>query len=89
MKQLSLPYPFSNPPKAIRRARLDNIALVPASLLYQKGKYQRIANNLPKNSVLICQTNQKPRLNAILTKVTSFLRENGHMVRILDYSLLV
>jgi hypothetical protein len=47
MKHLQLPYHLSRPPKAVRKARLDNVALVPASLLPRKGKYQRIANNLP------------------------------------------
>jgi hypothetical protein len=36
------------------RARLDNIALVPASLLFHKAKYKAIANQLPRGSVLIC-----------------------------------
>src|SRR2546421_210563 len=48
------PYRIGNPPRALRKAKLDNIALVPASLLYQKGKYQTIANNLPGQGVLIC-----------------------------------
>jgi hypothetical protein len=78
MKQLPLPYHIDEPPKAVRRARLDNIALVPASLLPRKGKYQKIANNLPKGGVLICQTDKKPRLSAILVRVASFLPENSH-----------
>ena len=86
MKQLALPYHFVKPPKAVRRARLDNVALVPASLLPRKGKYQTIANNLPQGGVLICQTNKKPRLRAILARVASFLQENGHFVRMLPYS---
>jgi hypothetical protein len=73
MKQLQLPYHIGSPPRALKKARLDNIALVPVSLLSRKGKYQTIANNLPKGSVLTCQTVQKPRLNAILASVTSFL----------------
>ncbi len=89
MKQLPLPYHFEKPPKAVRQARLDNVALVPASLLPRKGKYQKIANNLPRGGVLICETNKKPRLRAILVKVESFLREHGHFVRTLPYSLLV
>src|SRR5438270_475201 len=48
-------YRITNPPAALRKARLDNIALVPASLLLNKGKYQTIANNLPGRGVLICQ----------------------------------
>ena len=89
MKQLRLPYHIVEPPKAVRKARLDNIALVPASLLLKKGKYQTIANNLPKGGILICETDKKQRLSVILARVASFLRENGHFVRILPYSLLV
>jgi hypothetical protein len=59
MKQLALPYHLGRPPKAVRKSRLDNVALVPASLLPRKGKYQRIANNLPKGGVQICQTHKK------------------------------
>jgi hypothetical protein len=84
----TFPYYIGSVPKAVRNARLDNIALVPASLLPKKGKYQTIANNLPKGGVLICQTDKKPRLSAILAKVESFLRENGHFVRTLHYSLI-
>lgn len=81
MKQLSLPYHINEPPAAIRNARLDNIALVPASLLIgEKDKYQTITNNLPKGSVLICDTPAKPRLQAILTKVASFFRSAGYLV---------
>jgi hypothetical protein len=89
MKQLSLPYQFVRPPRAVRHARLDNIALVPASLLPKKGKYQTIANNLPKGSVLICQTDKTQKISYILERVASLLRENGHVVKTLPYSLLV
>ena len=85
MKQLKLPYQIVEPPKAVRKARLDNIVLVPASLLPKKGKYQTIANNLPRGGILICETDKKHRLSAILTKVASFLRENGHFVKTLPY----
>ena len=90
MKQLSLPYHIGRPPRAIRKAKLDNIALVPASLLLHKQeKYQTIANNLPKGGVLICQTKEKQRIRVILEKVAAFLHENGHFVRTLPYSTLV
>ena len=88
MKQLPLPYHIIRPPKAVRKARLDNVALVPASLLPRKGKYQKIANNLPKGGVLICQTDKKQRIRRILSRVAQFLRENGHFVRTLPNSLI-
>jgi hypothetical protein len=90
MKQLKLPYQITKPPVAIRNARMDNIALVPASLLVGENvKYQTITNNLPKGSVLICATPQKPRIARVLSQVAAFLREKGHVVRILPYSVLI
>ncbi len=89
MKQLPLPYHIVRAPKAVRRARLDNVALVPASLLPHKGKYQTIANNLPKGGVLICQTEKQQRISRILLQVAKFLQANGHFVRTLPYSFLV
>jgi hypothetical protein len=88
MKQLPLPYHITRPPRAVRSARLDNIALVPASLLPRKGKYQRIANNLPKGGILICQTDKKRNISRILARVAKFFAENGHFVRTLPYSFI-
>ncbi len=88
MKQMRLPYQIVEPPKAVRKARLDNIALVPASLLSRKGKYQAIANNLPGRGVLICETNKKERITHILESVAVFFRQRGHFVKMLPYSLI-
>ncbi len=82
-------YRIVRPSRAIRKAKLDNIALVPASLLFQKGKYQTIANNLPGRGVLICETNKKERISYILVRVAAFFRQNGHFVKTLPYSLLI
>jgi hypothetical protein len=89
MKQQILPYRIGRPPQALRKAKLDNIALVPASLLFNKGKYQTIANNLPGQGVLICQIEKKERLSPILQAVADFFRKNGRFVRMLPYSLLI
>ena len=88
MKQLQLPFHIVEPPRSVRKAQLDNIALVPASLLFKKSKYQRIANNLPQGGILICQTEQKQRITNILDQVAAWLRHNGHFVRTLPYSLI-
>ncbi len=77
MKQ-TLPYRFSEPPEELKKARLDNIALVPASLLPLKGTYQPIANRLPTGSVLV--VSGTPRQEKILEKVRCFFREHGHQV---------
>ncbi len=86
MKQLLLPYHIGKPPRAIRKARLDNIALVPASLLTRKGKYQTIANNLPGEGVLICEANKKERLSHVLDSVAAFFRQRGHFVKTLPFT---
>ena len=67
------------PPKPLQHARLDNIALVPASLLPLKGTYKPLANRLPKGSVLLV-ANASPRQNRILEKVATFLRTHSHTV---------
>jgi hypothetical protein len=90
MRPPSLPYhiQIGKPPRAIRKAKLDNIALVPASLLFRKGKYQTIANNLPGRGVLICQTEKKERISHVLESVAAFFRQRGHFVKTLPYSLI-
>ena len=81
---MPLPYRITRPPKAIRKASFDNIALVPANMLPLKGTYQPIANKLPKGSVLIYETNAKPKLHAILAKVAAYFRSQGHQVTTLS-----
>ncbi len=89
MRPQSFPYHIGKPPRAIRNAKLDNIALVPASLLSRKGKYQTIANNLPGRGVLICETtNKKERISHVLENVAAFFRQRGHFVKTLPYSLI-
>jgi len=76
----SLPYRFSDPPARLKKARLDNIALVPASLLSSKDTtYQLLANRLPKGAILCVET-ASPRQKKILASVVSFLRSHGQQV---------
>src|SRR6266571_4232257 len=74
----SLPYHFSEPPARLKKAKLDNIALVPASLLKKKAIYQPIANTLPTGSVLVVPGTL--RQQKIMAKVTSFFRDHGRSV---------
>jgi hypothetical protein len=55
-------YRLTNPPKAILNARLDNIAIVPASMLGLKALWQTAANTLPQGGVLLCHSQQNLRL---------------------------
>ncbi len=81
MRPQSLPYhiQIGKPPRAIRKAKLDNIALVPASLLFQKGKYQTIANNLPGQGVLICQVCEDAPLFADLVRTVWWQQRCNHL----------
>src|SRR6516225_397589 len=64
------------PPEALKKARLDNIALAPASLLPLKGTYKTIANNLPRGSVLCVPATHRQR--TIIASVTRYFRDHGH-----------
>jgi hypothetical protein len=44
---------FTPPPRALRKAKLDNLALLPASLLPFKAEYQAIANQQPPGTTLV------------------------------------
>lgn len=46
-------YRFTKAPDPLRRSRLDNLALAPASLLPPKTVWQKIASELQQDSVLI------------------------------------
>jgi hypothetical protein len=73
-------YRLTNPPQAILNARLDNIAIVPASLLGLKALWQTAANTLPKGGVLLCHSQQNTRQRKLLERVGETFREQGHAV---------
>jgi hypothetical protein len=72
------PYRFSEPPERLKKAWLENISLVPASLLPLKGTYQELANRLPIASVLVVPGT--PRQQKIIEKVRSFFKDYGRRV---------
>ena len=74
----SLPYRITEPPARLKKARLDNIALVPASLLPLKDTYQTLANTYPTGSVLVVPGTRKQQ--KIMGMVTQFFREHGRSV---------
>ena len=81
------PYALSEPPHAVKKARLDNIALVPASLLFQKDTYQPFANNLPMGSVLCIPQTQRQK--TILSHVATYFKDRGHQVLTLPIERIV
>jgi hypothetical protein len=74
-------YRLTNPPKVILNARMDNIAIVPASMLGLKALWQTAANTLPKGGVLLCHSQQNTRQRKLLERVGETFREQGHAVK--------
>ena len=75
-------YQFGRPPAALQRRSvpLDNLALVPGSVLVFKEQWQRIANSLPTGHILIVLPSQDTPTRRILVRVASLLQANGHKV---------
>ena len=73
-------YRFTRPSPRIRRAKRDNLALVPASLLPFKSQWQAIANGLSHNGVLIILPVGEGRHYKTLNIVASLLKADGHQV---------
>jgi esterase/lipase len=73
-------YRLTNPPKALLKARMDNIAIVPASMLGMKALWQTAANTLPKGGVLLCHTQQNTRQRKLLERIGETFRQQGHAV---------
>jgi hypothetical protein len=77
---------LTRPPKALLRARLDNIAIVPASMLPFKESWQEKANRLPEGGVFLMTAKENGRQashalilqKGILERVGEFWRGWGH-----------
>jgi hypothetical protein len=79
---------LSRPPRLLRRStvHLDNVVLIPASLLPLKTEWQAIANALPPGETLIVlPSHAKPQ--RVARSVAETLREKGQHVRLLDKDL--
>ncbi len=73
-------YRITQPPRRIRKAKLDNLALVPASLLPFKEQWQEVANSKAGEHVLIVLPQVEKRPRRVLERVAAELREKGHQV---------
>ena len=76
-------YHVTRPPRRLRKARLDNLALVPASLLPFKEQWQEVANSKPGEHVLIVLPTLEQRSRKVVEQVASQLRQKGHAVTML------
>ena len=73
-------YRLPNPPKALLKARMNNIAIVPASMLPLTETLKERVNTLPKGGVLLCYAQENSRQKTILERVGEAFREHGHTV---------
>ena len=73
-------YRLTNPPKALLKARMDNIAIVPASMLPLTKIVKEKVNTLPKGGVFLCYAKENSRQRKLLERVEETFREQGHAV---------
>jgi hypothetical protein len=74
-------YRLTHPPQTLLKARMDNIAIVPASMLPLTETLKEKVNTLPKGGVFLCYAQENSRQKKILKRVEETFREQGHAVR--------
>jgi len=74
-------YRLTHPPKALLKARLDNIAIVPASMLPLKETLQELIHTLPQGAVFLCHAEENTRQRKLLERVEETFRQHGHFVK--------
>jgi len=72
---------WHDPPDTLRHARLDNIALVPASMLPFKEEWQRVANEMPEGGVLISLPAENEKLRAVVRRIEQEFVAAGYVVK--------
>jgi hypothetical protein len=82
-------YRLTRPPRALRRARLDNIAIVPASMLESKKSLKEQVNRLPRGEVFLCHTRENTKQRRVLERVKEVFRDFGYAVTLLPMEQVV
>jgi hypothetical protein len=82
-------YKFTRAPKALRRARLDNIAIVPASMLAGKEGLAEQVKKLPRGEVLLCHTKENTKQKRTLERVKEVFLDFGYAVTLLPVERVV
>jgi hypothetical protein len=90
MKQLGIPYQLTEAPDELKNVHLDNIAIVPASML---NEYTNVKKRIPNGSVLILSPPishiiYTRNLQKVLTNVASYFRSRGRAVTTIQASRL-
>jgi prephenate dehydrogenase len=76
-------YSLTQAPRALRRAKLDNIAIVPASMLAGKERLQEKVNTLPRRQVFLYHTKENRKQKQVLERVKKIFRRLGYAVTLL------
>jgi len=76
----------ASPPRALKRARFDNLVLVPAALLPIKATWQQIADELPLGSVLIILPASAGPHRDALERIKASFEATGRVVKTLPAS---
>jgi hypothetical protein len=74
---------FRRPPVALRRAKLDNLALVPRSMLPYMEQCQETANRLPSGAILIVLPQDNETQKHTMLLVAKLLSTEGHQVAVI------
>jgi hypothetical protein len=82
-------YKLTRPPRAIRRATLDNIAIVPASMLTGKESLKEKVRALPRRQVFLCHTRENTKQQRILERVKEIFQRLGYAVTLLPVERVV
>jgi len=77
-------YRLTRPPRAIRRANLDNIAIVPASMLTSQKTLQEKVRRLPRRQVFLCHSKDNAKQKRILERVKAVFQRLGYAVTLLS-----
>jgi hypothetical protein len=82
-------YKLTRAPKALRRARLDNLAIVPASMLAGKESLKETVNKLPRRQVFLCHTKENTKQRRVLERVKEIFRHLSYAVTLLPMERVV
>jgi hypothetical protein len=82
-------YKLTRPPRALIRAKLDNIAIVPACMLEGMESLKEKVNTLPRRQVLLYHTKENTKQKQILERVREIFRRLGYAVTLLPMEQVV
>jgi hypothetical protein len=78
--QNSYRYRFTHLPEVLFKAKRDNIAIIPASMLLFKDGIQKQLSNLPEGAVFLGFIKENTRQQKVLEQVGKVFQQHGHAV---------